>query len=96
MPKSRTFDPTKYRDHPRAIARYLNEALSTGDPVLVTKAIGAMVRAQGVTRFSRKAGMRRDSLYRTFRGEMSPTFSTVIKALLALDVELVARSRSAD
>jgi DNA-binding phage protein len=37
------------RDDPSAIAKYLNDALSTGDPVLITKAIGDMVRAQGVT-----------------------------------------------
>src|SRR5665811_1301462 len=51
----------KYRDNPRAIAKYLNDALSTGDPVLITKAIGDMVRAQGVTSFSQKAGVRRET-----------------------------------
>jgi probable addiction module antidote protein len=69
MPESRSFDPAKYRDDPKAIAKYLNEALSTGDSALITKAIGVMVRAQGVTSFSRKAGMRRENLYRTFGGE---------------------------
>jgi probable addiction module antidote protein len=77
----------KHRDNPRAIAKYLNDALSTGDPVLVTKAIGAMVRAQGVTSFSQKAGVRRDTLYRTFRGELKPPFATVLKVLIALDMQ---------
>jgi len=31
---------TKYREKPRAIAEYLNDALSTNDPVHITKAIG--------------------------------------------------------
>jgi DNA-binding phage protein len=53
-PKARHFNAAKYRDDGRAIAKYLNDALLTGDPVHITKAIGDMVRAQGVTRFSQK------------------------------------------
>jgi probable addiction module antidote protein len=81
----------KHRDHPRAVAKYLNDALSTSDPVLITKAIGDVMRAHGVARLATKAGLRRDSLYRSFNGEMSPAFDTVIKALIALDVRLVAK-----
>ena len=81
----------KYRDNPRAIAKYLNDALSTGDPVLIRNAIGDMVRAQGVTRFSQKAGMRRDNLYRTFSGETSPALDRVMTVLLALDIQLIAK-----
>src|SRR5260370_34770225 len=92
-PRALAFDAAKYRDDPCAIAKYLNDALSTGDPVLITKAIGDMVRAQGVTRFSQKAGMRRDNLYRSFKGELSPPFDRVINVLIALDIELIARPR---
>ena len=81
----------KYRDNPRAIAKYLNDALSTGDPVLIRKAIGDMVRAQVVTRFSQKAGVRRESLYRSFKGELKPSFDTVLKVLIALDIQLIAK-----
>jgi probable addiction module antidote protein len=91
MPGAHGFDAAKYRDAPKAVAEYLNDALSTEDPFLITRAIGTMVRAQGVTRFSRKAGMRRDSLYKTFSGEASPAFDTVMKLLIALDIRLVAK-----
>jgi probable addiction module antidote protein len=89
-PEALAFDKN-HRNDPRAIAKYLNGALSTGDPVLITKAIGDMVRAQGMTRFSQKAGMRRDSLYRMFNGEMSPTLETVMNALMGLDIQLIAK-----
>jgi probable addiction module antidote protein len=89
-PEALAFDK-KHRDDPRAIAKYLNGALSTGDPVLITKAIGDMVRAQGVAKFAQKAGMRRDSLYRMFNGEMSPTLETVMNALMGLDIQLIAK-----
>jgi probable addiction module antidote protein len=88
-PKAEAF-ASKYHDNPRAISEYLNDALSTGDPLLVTKAIGDMVRAQGMTRFSKKAGMRRDNLYRSFGGELRPLFDRVINVLLALDIRLIA------
>jgi probable addiction module antidote protein len=90
-PKAAAF-AAKYRDNPRAIAKYLNGTLSTGDPIRIIKAIGDMVRAQGVTRFSQKAGMRRDSLYRSFGGELIPPFDRVINVLLALDIRLIAKS----
>ena len=91
MPKARFFDAAEYRDNPKMIAKYLNHALAMGDAVLVTKAIGDMVRAQGMTRFSQKVGLRRDGLYRSFKGELKPSFDTVLKVLIALDVQIVVK-----
>jgi probable addiction module antidote protein len=71
--------------------RRLQSTLATGDAVLVTKAIGYMVCAQGMTRFSQKVGLRRDGLYRSFRGEISPAFDTVLSVMLALDVQIVVK-----
>ena len=88
-PKARAFN-AKYRDNPEAIATYLNKALATGDPVLATKAIGDMIRAQGMTKVAQKAGKRRDSLYRMFRGEQSATLNAAIAVLQALDIQLIA------
>jgi probable addiction module antidote protein len=51
MPKARAFNAAKYRDNPKMIAKYLNEALATEDAVLINKAIGNMVRAQGMSKF---------------------------------------------
>ena len=91
MVKARAFDAAKYRNQPKMIAKYLNHALATGDAILTTQAIGDMIRAQGVTRVSQKVGLRRDSLYRSFRGHTGPRFETVIKAIVALNIQLVAK-----
>jgi|SRR5665811_2618516 probable addiction module antidote protein len=91
MSKARPFDAAEYRDNPKMIAKCLNNALAMGDAVLITKAIGDMVRAQGMTRFSQKVGLRRDGLYRSFRGEISPAFDTVLSVMLALDVQIVVK-----
>jgi probable addiction module antidote protein len=89
MPKARPFDAAKYRDDPREIAKYLNDALSTADPVHITKAIGDMLLAQGVARVSQKSGIERTSLYKSFRG--NPKIGTVINVLTALDIQLTAK-----
>lgn len=81
----------KYREKPRAMAEYLNDALSTNDPVHTTKAIGNMVRTQGVTRFSQKTRLDRTGLYRSFRGGIRPSFETVLDVLTALDIQLIAK-----
>src|SRR6266481_8078384 len=91
MRKARAFDAAKYRDNPKMIAKYLNHALATGDGIIIAQAIGAMIRAQGVTRVSQKIGLRRESVYRSFRGHSGPRFGTAIKAIVALNIQLVAK-----
>jgi probable addiction module antidote protein len=81
----------KFRDNPVAISEYLNDALSTGDAMVIAKAIGDMVRAQGMSRFSRKSGLGRENLYRVFNGKMNPKIETVMKAVMALDIQLMAK-----
>ena len=81
-------DAAEYCDNPQAIAQYLNDACSTQDPVVIAKAIGDMIRAHGVTEFSERARMRRESLYRSFGGKTNPPFASVVQVLVALDVQL--------
>jgi probable addiction module antidote protein len=87
-PNRSAFDAAKYCDNSAANAEYLNDALATGDVVRIKKAIGDMVRAQGGTRFARKARLRRETLYRAFDGKNNPGFDFVIDVLIALDVQL--------
>jgi probable addiction module antidote protein len=91
MPKARAFDVTNYRNNPRAIAEYLTKALSTKDAAVISAAIGDMARAQGATGFAKKAGMGRVSVYKSFGGTSSPAFDLVFKALIALDIQLIAK-----
>jgi probable addiction module antidote protein len=91
MQKAGSFDVEKYRDNPKMIAKYLNVALASDDAAVIVKAIGDMLRAHGIARVSTKTGLRREGLYRSFKGHMAPGFDTVLKALLALDVRLVTK-----
>jgi probable addiction module antidote protein len=95
MPKVRGFDDPKYRDNPEMIAKYLNVAFATGDQALATKAIGDMMRAQGMSSFSQKVGLRREGLYRSFSGNAGPGFDTVMQVLGALQIQIVAKPAKA-
>jgi probable addiction module antidote protein len=43
--KLQPFDAAKYLDSDQAIAAYIAEALATGEPVTIERAIGAAARA---------------------------------------------------
>jgi probable addiction module antidote protein len=92
-PKAEDFI-AKYRDNPSAIAKYLSVALSTGDPDHIVKAIGDMIRAQGVSRFSQKTGLERPGLYRSFSGKRKPPFETVLNVLIGLNMQLTVKPGS--
>ena len=81
----------KFSDNPVAISEYLNDAFSTGDAMVIAKAIGEMVLAQGTSQFSRKSELNRENLYRLCNGKRTPQFETVMKAVVALDIQLIAK-----
>lgn len=94
MTKATPFDAAEFLDSPEMIAAYLNEAFESGDHVLITKAIGAAARSQGMAAVAEKAGLSRENLYRALGGEAKPEFGTVIKVLHALGIDLVAQPQS--
>ena len=91
MPKAQTLNASAYCDNPKRIAAYLNKALETNDTAIIVKAIGNMIRAQGVSRLSRNTKLSREGLYRSFSGQSKPGFENVLDVLTAMDVRLVAK-----
>jgi probable addiction module antidote protein len=91
MAKAQTLNDSAYCDNPQRIAAYLNKALETNDTAIIVKAIGNMIRAQGVSRLSRNTKLSREALYRSFSGQTTPGFENVLDVLTAMDVKLVAK-----
>jgi len=89
--KKKKSTSNRFRDNPDAIAKHLNQVLASRDGGLVVKAIGQAIRAQGMARFSKRTGMQRSNLYRSFRGEIGPKFETVLDVLSALDLDLIVK-----
>jgi probable addiction module antidote protein len=91
MAKTKPFDTAEYLDSPRAIADYLSEAFETADPDFISKAIGTVARAVGMTTVAKEAGLSRENLYRALGTEAKPEFDTVMKVITALGVRLSAK-----
>lgn len=95
MAKTKPFDAAAYLDSREAIAAYLSEAFETNDPAFITAALGTVARAQGMTAVAKESGLSRESLYKALSPEGHPEFSTVLKVLNALGVQLHAEAKIA-
>lgn len=60
------------------------------DAHYITKAIGEVARARGMSQLARDAGLARESLYRSLSEEGNPSFATINKVLRALGLRLTA------
>jgi len=91
MAKHRSPNAVDYPDQPTLIASILNDALGTGDTIAFVKAIGDLIRAQGITKVSQETGLNRAALYTSFGGDTMPNIDRVIRTLAALRLEIVVR-----
>jgi probable addiction module antidote protein len=81
----------KLRNNQVAIAEFLTGAFATNDTKVVVEAFKTAMRAQNVLALAESAGMRRESLYRTFGGAADPKLSSVIKLLVAMNVQITLK-----
>jgi len=72
MVRTTPFDAANYLDDPETIAAYLTEAFESEDPMLITKAIGTVARAKGMSGVAEDTGLSRENLYRALGGDAKP------------------------
>ena len=82
------FDASDYLDNEETIAEYLAAALENPDQDAFLIAVRDVAKARGFARVAAKAGVGRESLYKTLRPGAKPRFDTVRRLLAALDVKL--------
>jgi probable addiction module antidote protein len=84
--KIRTYkwDPARHLKTDRDRAAYLEVALEEGDPSVVTAVLGDIARSKGMSRVARKAGLGRESLYKSLSKDGNPKLDTLIKIVHAL------------
>ena len=70
------------------IASFLTEAFQDDDPAVFIIALGDVVKHRGVAELARQTGLNRESLYKTFNGNVQPRWDTVHRLLKALGVKL--------
>ena len=82
--------PAEHLKTEEDMAAYLEAALEEGDSALVAAALGDIARAKGMTQIAREAGLGRESLYKSLSSNGNPEFSTVLKVVHALSLQLNA------
>ena len=66
----------------------INSAFESSDIAEICQAIGDVIRLHNVSEIARKTGIERPSIYRAFAGQQSPKFSTVLKTLYAMGLQI--------
>ena len=90
--KTTRWDPAERLTTKKAVVSHINAAFEDGDPAVIAAALGAVARAQGMTKVARDAGLTRQSLYKALGGEVKPEFSTILRVLGAVGVKLQAKA----
>ncbi|MHA6731783.1 addiction module antidote protein [Devosia sp. A369] len=96
MVKLHKYDSAEYLTSDEAVLAYLQEAIDSDDPKMVSHALGVVARARGMSQIARDAGVSRESLYRTLSDEGNPEFGTVMKIVRALGMKLSVAPASND
>jgi probable addiction module antidote protein len=95
--KSLPFDASAFLDSQEAIEDYLSDAMESGDVRVIAGALGDVARAKGMTELAAKAGLSRESLYRSLSEDGNPRLDTLMKVLAGLGLKLdVSSSHAAE
>ncbi|HKH50066.1 MAG TPA: addiction module antidote protein [Thermoanaerobaculia bacterium] len=91
--KTLAYDVAEQLRTPEEMAAYLDAWLEEApdDATGITRALGDIARARGMTQVARDAGLSRESLYRALSENGNPSFATVLKVARALGVRLHAQ-----
>ena len=90
--KTSTFDIAENLRTPEEMAAYLDAWLESAPDDIsgITRALGDIARAKGMTQVAKDTGLSRESLYRALSEDGNPSFATVLKVVRALGLRLHA------
>ena len=88
------YDVSEHLRTPEEMAAYLEACLeeANNDAALISKALGDIARAKGMSQVARDTGLSRESLYKTLSGERIPDLETILKVIKALGLKLHAEA----
>jgi len=84
------FDAADAIDTPEEQAQLLAEAFASGDPKIVTSALGMIARARGIAKLAQELGLSREALYKATGPEGNPTLATLMGIMRATGLKLSA------
>jgi len=71
---------------PTYASAYVNDALLERDEVVFKTAVADVIRARGVVKIARKAGINRSTVFKTLKPETRTSFTTFHSLLCACDI----------
>jgi probable addiction module antidote protein len=91
--KTVPYDVAEQLRTPEEMAAYLDAWLEEApeDAAGITRALGDIARAKGMSQVARDAGLSRESLYKALSETGNPSFATVLKVAHALGLKLHAQ-----
>ena len=92
--KTTRYDVAEHLRTPEEMAAYLEACFeeADSDAAFITKALGDIARAKGMSQLARDAGLSRESLYKDLSGKRTPSFDTILKVMTALGLKLRAEA----
>lgn len=81
------FDASDYLTSEKMITEYLSAASEDPNPEVFIAALGDVAKARGMGKVAKKAGLGRESLYKTFSKGSHPRFETISAVMHALGIK---------
>jgi probable addiction module antidote protein len=90
--KTLPYDVADQLRTPEEMAAYLDAWLSEAPDDIggISRALGDIARAKGMSKVARDAGLSRESLYKALSENGNPSFATVLRVARALGLQLHA------
>lgn len=76
---------------PSYAAAYINESLLEGDEVVFKTAVADVIRARGVSKVAKLAGVNRVTIFKTLKPETRTSFTTYHSLLTACGIDFATR-----
>lgn len=86
--KTLPFDAADSLDTDAVRVELFGDALASGDPAIITSALGLIARARGMSALAKETGLSRETLYKALSEGGNPTLDTLLKVTQALGVRL--------
>lgn len=88
--KLKKWDSAEHLQTREDIAAYFEACLEEAgdDTAFLTKALGNIARAHGMSQLAKDSGLGRESLYKALSGDANPSFDTILKVMRALGLRL--------
>jgi probable addiction module antidote protein len=90
--KTLPFDAADALDTPEEQAAFLAEAFASGEPKVVTAALGMIARARGIAQVSRETGLSREAVYKATSVDGNPTLATLMGIMRVTGLKLSAEA----